>query len=129
MNETKNKAGRGFIIAGAIIIAFAIIGITDNIITGHKLNLIGASIIFLIPGAALIFIGYSKAKKAKNNAYMQNTGNFQNAPNMQNFQNTNTVPNNQPVQTNETANGFCSKCGKPLNGDPFCSGCGSPVNK
>lgn len=110
----KIKAGKGFVIAGMSIIVFACMGLLNNIYYDGA-NIVGqiiiVAILFGIPGAILIFIGYSKLKKAGNNA------------NMQDFQ------DNQSVQTNANTNGFCSKCGKPLNGDPFCSSCGSPVNK
>lgn len=121
----KIKAGKGFVIAGMSIIVFACIGLLNNIYYNGA-NIVGqiiiVAILFGIPGAILIFIGYSKFKKSKNN--LQNANTVQNVPNVQN---TNTMQDNQPVQTK--INGFCSKCGKPLNSDPFCSGCGSPVNK
>jgi Na+/melibiose symporter-like transporter len=118
----KTKSGKGFIIAGVIIIVFFILGLTNNIAHGRNLGkIIFGGIILCILGAVLIFIGYSRAKKAKNNANAQY---MQGMPNMQNFQNM----NNQYAQTNANANGFCSKCGNPLNGEPFCSKCGSPAN-
>lgn len=123
----KTKSGKGFIIAGVIIIAFFVLGLINNISRGRTDNLTVQIIcvaFFCILGAVFIFIGYLRAKKAKNNANVQNMYNMQNTPNMQNFQNM----NNQSAQTNANANGFCSKCGNPLSGDPFCSKCGSPVN-
>jgi uncharacterized membrane protein YgaE (UPF0421/DUF939 family) len=118
----KTKSGKGFIIAGVIIIVVGIIDIPFEIAHGGKLGtMIVGGVIWFILSAVLIFNGYSRAKKAKNNANAQY---MQGMPNMQNFQNM----NNQYAQTNVNANGFCSKCGNPLNGEPFCSKCGSPAN-